>query len=531
VPRTPKTLPAALLIALAGAGATSAEPILTSAGALSGTTAESGVRVFLGIPYAAPPLGELRWRPPQPVVPWEGVRAATEFGPRCVQHAVFDDMVFRDELSEDCLYLNVWAPSGGGDAPHPVMVWIHGGGFQAGSASEPRQDGTRLAGQGVVVVGLNYRLGVFGFLAHPELTTEPPAGASGNYGLHDMVAALAWVRDEIAAFGGDPQNVTIFGESAGSFAVSALMASPLARGLFHRAIGQSGAFFRAEDPTASSRAAAEEQGLRFAETLGAASLAELRALPADQILAAAPGQGGARFWPVVDGAALPDPVRDVFAEGRQSPVALLAGWNQDEVRGGVVLAADRPDAEGFRARVRERYGDHAAAVLAAYPAGDDAEALESAAALAGDEFIAYGTWKWIESHATSGAPVYRYRFDRDVPLAPGTLWAGVEATREDVGARHAGEIEYVFGALDSLPDVPWEPRDHELSGLMMAYWASFARDGDPNGDGLPAWPRYTAEASHPVMHLGDGAEARQDAERRRYLTLDEIASGRLAKQP
>jgi para-nitrobenzyl esterase len=448
-----------------------------------------------------------------------------------MQHRIYDDMIFRDERSEDCLYLNVWTPAAGAE-DLPVMVWIHGGGFQAGSASEPRQDGARLAEEGVVVVGLNYRLGVFGFLVHPELTAEPPEGASGNYGLHDMVAALRWVRGEIAAFGGDPENVTIFGESAGSFAVSALMASPLARGLFHRAIGQSGAFFRADDPAAASRAEAEGQGRRFAESLEAASLAELRALPAEKVLEAAPARGELRFWPVVDGEVLPEPVREVFGAGRQSPVPLLAGWNEDEVRGGVVLGPDRPDAEAFRARVRERYGEDAGAVLAAYPAGSDAEALESAAALAGDEFIAYATWKWIETHAgTGGAPVYRYRFDRDIPLAPGTQWAGVEATREDVGARHAGEIEYVFGALDSLPEVAWEPRDEELSQLLRAYWSSFAADGDPNAEGLPAWPRYASDGGHAVMHLGDTAEARGDAHRHRYLALDAIATERLRAEP
>jgi para-nitrobenzyl esterase len=439
-------------------------------------------------------------------------------------------MIFRDEMGEDCLYLNVWTPAKTPSERLPVMVWIHGGGFRAGSASEPRQDGERLAGQGVVVVGINYRLGVFGFLAHPDLTAESGRNASGNYAFMDQIAALRWVRDNVAGFGGDPGNVTIFGESAGSFAVSSLMASPPARGLFHRVIGESGAPFSLGRPREATLAEAEKSGKTLAAALGAGSLAALRNVPTQQVLDASLADESLRLGPSVDGYVLPEPVAVVFAAGRQSAVPLLAGWNEDEIRAGVVLGADKPTAETFKKQLHERFGEDAAAMLKVYPASTDAEALESAAALANDSFIGYGTWKWIESHSLEGdVPVYRYSFDRDVPVAPGTMRNGVVATAQDIGARHAGEIEYVFGAFDSLPDVPWEDVDREISDLMMAYWANFARAADPNAKGLPRWPRYDAEG-HQVMHLGEKTLAESDALRPRYLALDAVAAAAASQE-
>jgi para-nitrobenzyl esterase len=501
-----------------------ADQVQTKAGVVEGVT-DADVRTFLGIPYAAPPLGDLRWREPQPVVPWPGVRKATAFAPRCVQARIFDDMVFRDEPSEDCLYLNVWTPARPA-AKLPVMVWIHGGGFQAGSASEPRQDGTRLARKGVVVVGINYRLGVFGFLAHPSLTKEAGRGASGNQGLMDQVAALRWVRENIAAFGGDPENVTIFGESAGSFAVSALVASPLARGLVHRAIGESGAYVGRHALDPKGLAAGEELGSKLAASLGADSLAALRAKPADEVLKAAlalrlqPG-----FAPNVDGYVWPKDPNDIYAAGEQARVPLLAGSNADEVRAGVVLGKERPTATSFAEQTRSRFGAAADTLLKVYPAGTDEEAVESAAALAGDLFLAYATWKWTDVHGrTGGAPVYRYSFDRKIPVAPDTKVNGKPATAADVGARHAGEIEYVFGALDSQPTVPWEAADRQLSDLLMSYWSNFARTGDPNGSGLPPWPRYQADGGFPVMHLDVTSGARPDGLRARYEALDAVLS-------
>jgi para-nitrobenzyl esterase len=517
-------------------GTTAASPkaeaglvVRTASGPVEGTL-EAGVRAYRGIPYAAPPVGELRWREPQPVAAWTGVRKATEFGARCLQGPVFSDMVFRDQPSEDCLYLNVWTPAREAGERLPVMVWIYGGGFQAGSTSEPRQDGARLASKGVVVVSMNYRLGVFGFLAHPALTAESGHGASGNYGFMDQLAALRWVRDNVAEFGGDPANVTVFGESAGSFSVSALVASPLAKGLLQRAIGESGAYAGRSALPPASLAASEKAGVAFATSIGADSLDALRRKAADEVLQAAL-KVQPWFAPIVDGYVLPKDPNQIYAAGEQNKVPLLAGWNADEVRAGVVLGNPRPTAKGFVEQTRTRFGPAADALLKVYPAGSDAEAVESAAALAGDLFLGYATWKWIELQQRSGAPVYRYSFDRKIPVAPDTKVNGVPATAADVGARHAGEIEYVFGALDSSPQVPWQPADRQLSDLMTSYWSNFARSGDPNGRGLPRWPRYTGEAAPQVMHLDVASEARPDTLRARYEALDAVMQAAPAAAP
>jgi para-nitrobenzyl esterase len=520
-------------VAIGAAGAAD-EPVKTTAGAVRGTTiAGTAIRVFKGIPYAAPPVGDLRWQAPRPAVAWEGVREATKYGAACLQGKIFGDINF-DELSEDCLTLNVWTPAKSATDRLPVMVWIHGGGFQAGAGGEPRHDGEAFARKGVVLVSINYRLGVFGFLSHPELTRESGRSASGNYGMLDQVAALRWVQENIAAFGGNPGNVTIFGESAGSFAVSGLMASPLAKGLFHKAIGQSGAFFTTGAGTLALAPLmlSEQQGVKFAGALGADSLAALRAKPGADVLQAAMNamKGQPWFSPNVDGYFLPAHAASTYEKGQQHHVPLLAGWNADEIRSSVTLRKQKPTAESFAAEVRKRFGDRADDVLKAYAAANDAEAIESAAALASDSFIGYSTWKWIETHLeTARVPVYRYSFDRKIPVEPGHTVNGVPATSRDIGARHAGEIEYVFGALAlSLPKVPWEPVDKKLSDAMTSYWANFARTGDPNGPGLPAWPRYEA-GNRRVLHLDDTIRAAPDTTRARYEVLDAIAAKQ--KQP
>jgi para-nitrobenzyl esterase len=515
---------------LAGHGSAAAQ-VKTTGGVVQGTTTSDGrIRIFKTIPYAAPPVGELRWQPPRAPQPWQGVRDATAFGPRCLQGQIFADIVFK-ELSEDCLTLNIWTPAKSASDRLPVMVWIHGGGFQAGAGAEPRHDGEAFARNNVLLVTINYRLGVFGFFAHPELTRESPRGASGNYGMLDQVAALEWVRDNIAAFGGDPGNVTIFGESAGSFAVSALMASPRSKGLFHKAIGESGAYFTegiggglSLNPLADS----EQQGVKLAAALGAESLAALRGKSGEEVLKAAL-KFQPWFAPNIDGYFLTESVAATFASGNQARVPLLAGWNADEVRGGIVLGKQKPTAKSFTDDTRKRFGDRADAILAAYPAGSDAEALESAAALASDTFIGHNTWRWIEAHAKTGsAPVYRYSFDRKIPVPADHTVNGVPATSRDIGARHAGEIEYVFGALElSLPKVPWEPADRALSDAMTTYWSNFARSGDPNGTGLPKWPRYDRERR--VLFLDAKITEGPDTRAARYAALEAYAAAPRAR--
>lgn len=519
----------ALLIAIAA----TASPVAAQGGAtveqhtpdgvIAGTrVADGGVRIFTGIPYAAPPVGALRWKAPEPVTPWKGVLPAREFGPRAMQGRIFDDMVFRDAgPSEDCLYLNVWAPPAADGAKLPVMVWIHGGGFVAGASSEPRQDGTQLARKGVIVVSMNYRMGIFGFLAHPGLTRESPERASGNYGLMDMIAALHWVRRSIRSFGGDPDNVTIFGESAGAAAVNALMASPQARGLFHRAIAESGTIFSRGGRPMLMRAEAEERNLAFARAeFGTTAIAELRARPAGELLAATLKEPRFRFGLVVDGAVLTADARSTFGTGRQAPVALLAGWNRDEDGHRGFLGDAEPTLANYTARAQARFGTRAETFLRLYPASTNAEARRAAADLATDERVGYSTWKWLELHqATSASPVYRYKFGQTLPLAadatPGT----------EPAAPHACEIEFVFQMLETKP-LPWRAEDHAVSALMAGYWTNFARTGNPNGPGLPEWPASDAEHGHAVMHFGAGlGSAQADAHRARYEFLDELAVG------
>jgi para-nitrobenzyl esterase len=361
---------------------------------------------------------------------------------------------------------------------------------------------------------MNYRLGVFGFMAHPELTAESPHHASGNYGLLDLVAALKWVHDNIATFGGDPDNVTIFGESAGSVAVSALMASPLAQGLFHRAIGESGAMFSHTRPT-RSRAEAEAAGIKFAqEAFGPSSLEALRARPAQEILAAALKLPRASFGPDVDGWFLPRDGAAIFAAGKQSHVPLLAGWNRDEGNDRTLLEKDKPTLANYVAHAQTRFGDRADDFLKAYAATTEVEAKRAAADYGGDTFTGYSTWKWLDLHlATGGSPVYRYMFEQLLPLAADAK-PGAEPS-----AYHSGEIEYVFRVLSSKK-LPFGPDDRKTSDLMSSYWTNFARNGDPNGPDLPRWPAYTSQDGYQLMRLKAEPIAVPDAHRARYEFLD-----------
>jgi len=432
-----------------------------------------------------------------------------------MQPPVYSDMVFRDPgMSEDCLTLNVWAPTQGKTAL-PVMVWIHGGGFVAGASSEPRQDGGNLARLGVIVVSMNYRMSIFGFFVHPELTAESGKAASGNYGLLDIVAALEWVQHNIASFGGDPGNVTIFGESAGSFAVNALMASPLASGLFHKAIGESGAAFYSRGLSFKSRTERETMDAKFGTSLlRAQTLAQLRAVPAARLLEAVSKKGTDRdafsFSPDVDGYFLPESVPAIFVAGKQNDVPLLAGWNRDE--GSFEVAKQKPTVASLKETGEREFGPKAEEFLRLYRAENDQQAYRTMEDFEGDHFIAYSTWKWMEAQkATGKQSVYRYRFDLALPPDPKEPGPAV--------ANHSGEIEYVFGMLDSKAR-PWRPEDRKVSELMQRYWTNFARIGDPNGGDLPKWPTYESDSGWQTMYLNASLEVKKDDMRDRYIFLD-----------
>ncbi len=510
--------------------------IQTAYGIVEGIADDTGLRLFRGIPFARPPVGDLRWRPPQPVESWEGVRPAKSFGPRAMQLRPFGDMNFRSPgISEDCLYLNIWTPA---DADGlPVLVYFYGGGNIAGDGSEPRYDGAALARRGIVSVTVNYRLNVFGFFAHPELSAESPHGASGNYGYMDQQAALAWVQENIAAFGGDPAHVTIAGESAGSISVCAMMTSPLSRDRIAGAIGESGGLINPTLPLVPL-SDAEQAGVAMAKRLGASSLAELRAMPADQLLEGVAGLGAQHFTGVVDGYCFPKAPVDILAAGEQARVPLLIGWNSEEMGYMALLGQAAPTLANYRQVVTDLYGDQADEVLRLYPAATDDEVPQAASDLASDRFIAYSTWKWCDSHSqTGGQPVYRYLFCRPRPpmrpemgnAAPGL--AGGVVTGEDAeairlpparGAVHSAEIEYALGNLDTNLVYAWTEEDHRVSETMQAFFANFIKTGDPNGPGVPRWPALNRGETPQIMRIDVTSAAEPERGRERYLFLNRI---------
>jgi para-nitrobenzyl esterase len=432
------------------------------------------------------------------------------------------DMYFHDPgMSEDCLTLNVWAPAAHNGEKLPVMVWVYGGGFTTGSTSERRQDGEQIAHRGVILVSMNYRLNIFGFFSHPALAQESPQHAAGNYGLMDQAAALAWVRANIEQFGGDPKNITLFGESAGSFSVSALMASPMSKDLLAHAIGESGGAFSRAGLSFPPLSLSEKQDETFArDVLSKSTLKELRAIPAEDLLKAASAQrspSGIRFGPNVDGLFLPESVPAIYAAGKQAHIPLLAGWNKDEGAWRIVNMKVQPTLSSYREMAEKTYGAHAGDFLRAYPASTDAEAVRRMKDLAGDQFIADATWEWIEAQVKTGdAPVYRYRFDRGSPGDPNHPAAN--------GAFHSDEIEYVFNVLNSRAGAAWKPEDYSLAQLIQTYWINFARTGNPNGPGLPQWPVYGAADGWQVMHLDATSGARPDTDRDRYVFLRDFAA-------
>jgi len=453
----------------------------------------TAVRAFLGIPFAAPPVGDLRWKPPQPAAAWRPARAATSYGAQCMQPArsktsVYYEYAGDQPTSEDCLYLNVWAPSDAEGAKLPVMVWIYGGGFQQGSAANPVFDGSRLAHRGVIVVSINYRVGIFGFLAHPELTAESPQRASGNYGLLDQVAGLNWVKRNIAAFGGDPDNVTIFGQSAGAASVTFLFASPLARGLFARGISESFGF---ANKSMAGLAEAEKGGLDLAAKLNAPSLADLRQLPPEKLL-----ETQVAMSPIVDGWFLPANPYTVFADGKEAPAGLLTGWNEDE---GTTFPHAKSVAD-YQQWLRRKYPDIADRLMILYPARSDEEAKTANKAVVRDSLFAWGAWSVARLHASNGHATYLYHFNHPQPLRPGASYDEID-TAGGLGSFHSSEYPYIFGTLDGL-NRDWTTADRVLSDQLQAYWVAYAYSGSPNAPGLPRWPCFR-ETTDSTMYLGD----------------------------
>ncbi len=474
-------------------------------GAISGVaTSAPGITVFKGIPYAAPPVGNLRWRMPQPVAKWDGVRKMDRFAPPCVQPLRTDPKQTRG--SEDCLYLNVWTPAKSASEKLAVMVWIHGGGFRDGTGAMLLHDGTELAKKGVVLVTINYRLGVLGFFAHPELTRESDRRASGNYGLMDGVAALEWVQRNIARLGGDPAKVTIFGQSAGSMAVSCLQASPLAKGLFRAVIGESGASFGGLLAN-GSLAQAEDAGAKFAGRMGAKSLADLRAQPAAKLITAGFGAS-----PVNDGYVLPAPPLEIFRKGMENRVPALVGSNSDEGR---LFTRGRMSAQEFTAKARERFGADAAEYLKLYPAGSDAQAAASRQRATTAESMGLNMRLWAEAEAKAGLPSFIYYFTRVTAGGPPN---GTAPDALLLGAPHGEDLAYVsnnIGHIEALRDSDTfrnaqpAPYDIKLADIVSSYWVNFAKTLDPNGPGLPRWDRFDAAKTGMVMELGDKVGMRE----------------------
>lgn len=460
---------------------------------ISGATAD--MRIYKGIPFAAPPVGDLRWRAPKPVAHWDGVRNTDKFSPTCMQGS-------GNGSSEDCLYLNVWTAAKSANEKRPVMVWIYGGGYYTGSGSQPMYDGEALAKKGAVIVTLNYRLGLFGFFAYPELTKESDRRGAANFGVMDAIAALQWVQRNIAQFGGDPKKVTIFGESAGAGLIANLMVAPQAKGLFHRAIGESSAWSTATVSRLNTLAEAEETGTKLAEGIGAKSLAELRAKPAADILKA--GRGGG---PVVDGWLIPEDPGVVFSAGKHIDVPVLTGSNRDESFGG-----NPRSAEQFVEQARKRFGDLADTYLKLYPVASDDQARESAFFSGRDE-MAFVMRNWARLDSKSGkSKAFVYYFTQQPPLVPGAKGGGAFAPGPHGSATHVSEILYVFNHLDNSR--PWTEADRQVSDTMSSYWVNFAANGDPNGKGLAKWAAYDDKNRTPMVfgNPPEGAQAPSEAQ-------------------
>ena len=479
--------------------ATSVAPVVQSpAGDIRGVN-DGSIRVFKGIPFAEPPIGSLRWKPPVPKSRLQGTFDASSFGAACHQPASKLNHIYANEqwpMSEDCLSLNIWTPAKAKKAP--VFVWIYGGALWSGTSRDPLYDGRRLAERGIMVVSLNYRVGPLGWLAHPELSKESKDGISGNYGLMDQIAALRWVQQNIAAFGGDPANVTIAGESAGALSVMYLMASPPARGLFSKAITQSGYMISTPELKAARHGSppAEQIGAFVGQKLGAPDIAKLRAMPADELTNGAAAAGFPPFG-VIDDKYLTRQLVDVFDRGEQAPVALLAGFNEGEIRSLKILAPPAPaTAAEYESKIRAAYGELADAFLRLYPAD---RYKESILATTRDALYGWTAERMVRSQTSKGFPSYLYLWDHGYPAADSA----------DLHAFHASELPYVFGSYESTPPlwptIPNTPGERALSDATIDYWASFAKSGTPRADGAPDWPAYGSARTY--MHFGNEPRA------------------------
>ncbi|MES2518603.1 MAG: carboxylesterase family protein [Bacteroidota bacterium] len=453
--------------------------VKTENGEIEGYT-NQGLRIFKGIPFAAPPVGEFRWKAPQPVKSWEGIKKCIAFGASPMQASPVPFMCWSEEflipkepISEDCLYLNVWSGAKSNKEKRPVFVYIYGGGFRSGGAACPIYDGEAMAKKGVIFVSINYRVGVFGFLAHPELSKESSHNASGNYALMDMIAALKWVQKNIEAFGGDAKNVTIAGQSAGAFGVNYLVASPLTKGLIHKAIAESGgSFYKNPLRPDVDMKGAEEMGVKYAKSLNCSNLAELRAKSSEEIQKY---QGGLSS-PIVDGYVMPEGIFEIFSQGKQNDIPTIVGWNEDDRVSGPPVKV-----EIFKEQMEKRFGDNTADFFKAYPAETEQQSVQSQMALGRDESFGVQDYTWAKMQVKTGkSRVFIYNFNRKLPA---------HTPETQFGAFHTGEVPYAYNNLHTVKR-PWEAIDYKIADMMSSYWVNFAKMSNPNGKGLPVWETY-----------------------------------------
>jgi para-nitrobenzyl esterase len=510
-------------------------PLVKTANGLLQGTQVSGIHIFRGVPFAQPPVGELRWKEPQPLKNWEGTKKADHFSARAMQLPIYSDMKFRsDGVSEDCLYLNIWTPAKTGKENLPVLVFFYGGGRKAGDGSEYRYDGESMARKGIVSITVNYRLGVFGFLALPELSKESVHHASGNYGLMDQTEALRWIHKNISAFGGNPDNVTIAGESAGSTSVCALIISPLPRNLFAGAIGESGSVLG--DKSVVTLAAAEAYGIHYGDQLGTHSLKELRATPADQLLQATSKPGTDDFPLDIDGYFFPESPLAIYQSGRVAKVPVIIGWNSEESNWKSILGKAEPTTENYINAVKKLYPANSDEILKLYTVNNDSDVESVATSLASDRTNAFGSWRWVDLHLKTNSPVYRYFFTKarpgliadnnKTPVSDAADGAAAEKNFRGLGvykgAVHSAEIEYALGNLPSNRVYDWQPEDYMVSAVMQDYFLNFIKNKNPNGLGLPYWPLYQTWQKDPIMYLGLDSHRAPDKTRERYLYFEKI---------